>query len=66
MMLTEEDLVWLLSRSISQAAVQSQDVKGEGGIEEPLGNSPGSRVGVLVLVRGVRREDYGEMIGLLI
>ena len=46
--------------------MQSQDVKGEGGIEEPLGNSPGSRVGVLVLVRGVRREDDGELSGFLI
>ena len=40
--------------------MQSQEVKGEGGIEEPLGNSAGSRVGVLVLAWGVRREDDGE------
>ena len=46
--------------------MQSQDVKGKGGIEEPLGNSPGSRVGVLVLVRGVRREGDGELSGFLI
>ena len=59
---TEEDLVWLLSRSVSQAAVQSQEVKGEGGIEEPLGNSAGTRVGVLVLAWGVRREDDGEWV----
>ena len=54
---TEEDLLWLLSRSICQAAVQSQEVKGEGGAEDPEGNSAGSRVGMLLLVWGVSRED---------
>ena len=62
MIWTEEDLVWLLSRSVSQAAVQSQVVKGEGGVEESLGNSAGSRVGMLVLVWGVSREDNGEWV----
>ena len=57
MIWTEEELVWLLSRSIGQAAVQSQEVKGEGGAEEPEGNSAGSRVGMLLLVWGVSRED---------
>ena len=50
----------LLSGSVSQAAVQSQEVKGEGGSEEPEGNSAGSRLGRLLLVWGVSREDSGE------
>ena len=57
---TEEDLLSLLSGSISQAAVQRQEVKGEGGAEEPEGNSTGSRLGRLLLVWGVSREDSGE------
>lgn len=50
----------LLSGSVSQAAVQSQEVKGEGGSEEPEGNSAGSRLGRLLLVWGVGGEDSGE------
>ena len=57
---TEQDLVCLLSGSISQAAVQSQEVKGEGGTEEPEGNSSGSRLGRLRLVWGVSKEEGGE------
>ena len=57
---TEEDLLSLLSGSISQAAVQRQEVKGEGGAEEPEGNSTGSRLGRLLLVWGVSREGNGE------
>jgi len=36
--------------------VQSQEVKGKGGTEEPEGNSAGSRVGMLLLVWGVSRK----------
>ena len=50
----------LLSGSVSQAAVHSQEVKGEGGAEEPEGNSAGSRLGRLLLVCGVSREEGGE------
>ena len=50
----------LLSGSVSQAAVQSQEVKGEGGSEEPEGNSAGFRLGRLLLVWGVSGEDSGE------
>ena len=50
----------MLSRSVSQAAVQSQEVKGEGGAKEPEGNSTGSRLGRLLLVWSVSREDSSE------
>ena len=40
--------------------MQSQEVKGERGAEEPEGNSAGSRVGMLLLVWGVSREGNGE------
>lgn len=35
-------------------------MKGEGGAEEPEGNSAGSRLGRLLLLWGVSREDNGE------
>ena len=34
--------------------------EGEGGTEEPEGSSTGSRLGRLLLVWGVSREDSGE------
>ena len=37
--------------------MQSQEVKAEGGTKEPEGNSAGSRLGRLLLVWGVSRED---------
>ena len=40
--------------------MQSQEVKGEGGAEEPEGNSTGSRLGRLLLVWGVSMEGNGE------
>ena len=40
--------------------MQSQEVKREGGAEEPEGNSTGSRLGRLLLVWGVSREDSSE------
>ena len=40
--------------------MQSQEVKGERGAEEPEGNSAESRLGRLLLVWGVSREDSGE------
>ena len=40
--------------------MQSQEVKGEGGTEEPEGNSSGSRLGRLRLVWGVSKEEGGE------
>ena len=42
--------------------MQSQEVKGEGGAEEPEGNSAGSRLGRLLLVWGVSRDEGGEWI----
>ena len=40
--------------------MQSQEVEGEGGAEEPEGNSAGSRVGRLLLIWGVSREGNSE------
>ena len=42
--------------------MQSQEVKGEGGAEEPEGNSAESRLGRLLLVWGVSRDEGGEWI----